>query len=456
MTGAGAPSEYLLYRMRRSCLNDNSIMNRSKYYTDRSGFTSSVLATVFLCGWLGLFLRFAGGAMAAENPGEWSRFRGPAGAGISSGATLPITWTDRDYRWKAALPGKGYSSPVVWGEKIFITSGDDATAKRHVVCVSAADGRVVWQRDYESKTYKQNRDNSYGTSTPTADDQRVYVYWTTPDEAILMALDHSGKEIWKRTLGPFASQHGSGTSPVVYGDLVVVGNDQDGGSFLLAVDAKTGETRWQTERRADRAAYSTPGVLAREGGMEELIFTSTSHGVTGLNPRTGKVNWELTNAFPLRVVGSPVVAAGLIVGTCGEGGTGKRLVAVRPGSATQPPQLVYEMKTFIPYVPTPLAKDGLLFLWGDNGLVACLRAATGERVWQEKVPDSFFGSPVWVDGRLYCISKTGVVYVVAATEKYALLANVPLGEPSFSTPAVANGVMYLRTASQLFALGGTK
>jgi outer membrane protein assembly factor BamB len=186
--------------------------------------------------------------------------------------------------------------------------------------------------------------------------------------------------------------------------------------------------------------------------VTEAVFASSAHGLTGVDVRTGRIVWEMTNAFPFRMVGSPIAAEGLVFGSCGEGGIGRRFVAVRPGSTSQGPQLVYEMKNSIPYVPTPLAKDGRLFLWSDNGLVACHRAATGERLWQHKISDGFYCSPVWAQGRLYCVSKTGVVYVLDAGETPRVISSISLGEPSFATPAMAQDAVYFRTESHLFCL----
>jgi outer membrane protein assembly factor BamB len=392
-------------------------------------------------------------SQARSDAGEWTRFRGPNGSGLSSATNLPSTWTEKDYRWKAALPGSGHSSPVIWGDKVFVMCGEKASARRIVLCLQASDGSVAWKREYDSQSFSQNRDNSYASSTPAVDQERVYVYWTTAEEVTVLALDHRGQEVWRRNLGPFKSRHGSGTSPIVYNDLVIINNDQEGPSFLTALDTRSGATRWRLDRRTDRVAYSTPCVRQTEAERAELVFSSSGHGISGVEPQTGRVNWELTNALPFRVVGSPVVGEGLVIASCGEGGIGRRLVAIRPGSATQVPRLAYEMKSSIPYVPTPLVEDGLLFLWGDNGLVACHRAPTGEKIWQEKISDSFYCSPVCANGRLYGVSKKGIVYVLAAAERYELLFTTPLGEPSFATPAIAGGVLYLRTASHLFALG---
>jgi outer membrane protein assembly factor BamB len=205
-----------------------------------------------------------------------------------------------------------------------------------------------------------------------------------------------------------------------------------------------------------KAAYGTPTLLRPEGGPPELILTSNAHGVTSLDPKTGQVNWELKDAFPLRVVHSPVIASGLIVSSCGVGGVARRFVAVQPGSKKdgKEPKIVWEQKQGIPYVPTPIAKDDKLFLWTDNGVVRCLKGATGEQLWEGKTGDMFYGSPIWVEGRLYCISRKGVVHVVSAGDSFALLATNPLGEGSHATPAVARGTLYLRTFSHLVAVGG--
>ncbi|HUT11182.1 MAG TPA: PQQ-binding-like beta-propeller repeat protein [Thermoguttaceae bacterium] len=419
-------------------------------------------------------LSLAFGALAEEQ--EWSRFRGPNGDGISDAATMPVTWTDRDYNWKVALPGLGHASPVVWGDRIFLTCADAETARRTVLCLAASDGRTLWRRDYPSETYQQHRSNSYATATPAVDADGVIVTWTSPEEVVLLALDLDGGPTWRRNLGTFVGTHGSGSSPILVGDLVVMASDQGdpallarlmgreppdtppGKSYLIAVDRKTGQTRWQVPRRTTLAAYSTPCVHRCDDGRSELIFTSTSHGITAVDPATGKINWEVADIFRDRCVGSPVSAAGLAIAGYGHGIRGSLVVAVRGGSGAEgkEPKIMYEVTTSVPLVPTPLVQDGRLYLWADDGVVTCLDVSTGEVIWRERVGGSFYGSPVCVASRLYCISREGVVVVLAASEKFELLARVPLGEPSCATPAVSAGVMYLKTDAHLFSLGGKK
>jgi len=186
-----------------------------------------------------------------------------------------------------------------------------------------------------------------------------------------------------------------------------------------------------------------------------LILAGSEFGLISLDPRSGQKNWQI-EVFPARVVGSPVIAAGLIFGNCGVGGGGKRLVAVRPGTPanSNQPELVYDNKKFMPYVPTPVAYGNLLFLLVDSGMAACLDAPTGKIHWQQRIGGTYFASPVRVGERIYCVSREGEMVVLAAADKHKLLGRINLEERSQSTPAVAGGVMYLRTASHLMAIGG--
>ncbi len=402
---------------------------------------------------------------------SWSRFRGPNGSGISTATTIPVHWTDEDYYWKVGLPGAGSSSPVVWGERVFVTCGDPATAERIVLCLDARDGRTLWQRKYPSKPHRQHRDNDHAASTPAVDTDGVVVTWTDSEKVVLLALDLDGRPMWRRDLGPYVTVQGSGTSPILFGSLVVLSNDQEdpslvpgqkasppqppGKSFLIAVDRKTGETCWQVDRPTTFCGYSTPCVYQLEDGPAQLIFTNTANGIMGVDPVTGKIHWEYGAPFMDRTIGSPVIANGLIFAGHGAGVRGARLIAVRPGlpHTGRKPSLAFEIKQAVPLVPTPVVKGNRLFLWTDDGVASCVRLPDGEVVWRERVGGAFYGSPVWVDGRLYAISKRGEVVVLSASDKFEVLARVPLGEPSFATPAVAGGVMYLRTRSHLFSLG---
>jgi outer membrane protein assembly factor BamB len=248
---------------------------------------------------------------------------------------------------------------------------------------------------------------------------------------------------------------------MLFEDLVILSDNQQaqeldpgqtpGVSCMLAVEARTGKERWRTPRVSIRVCYSTPCLYQGPDGLPELVCTSTAEGVYGLDPRTGREKWRLADAFAMRVVSSPLVAEGLIFGSTGSGGGGNTLVAVRPYPK---PEIVYTVKKTAPYVPCAVAQNGLLFLFYDRGIVSCLDLATGTVHWQERLGESFSGSPVIGDGKVYCIADDGTVQVVAASAEYKLLGQNPLGEPSRSTPAISGGRLYFRTLSHLFCVGG--
>ena len=389
---------------------------------------------------------------------EWTRFRGPNGSGISRAKTIPTQWAESDFNWKVALPGAGHSSPVLWSDKVFITSADDKRMQFVVLCLRAADGGILWQKEFPFTPYRKHANNTFATSTPTVDAERVYVCRTEPAHNFLFALDHRGELVWEKDLGPFRTQHAGGSSPILHDGMVILANEQDGESSLVAVDARTGEGRWKTPRETgiSAASYSTPCVYEPKNGKPALIFNSEMHGISAIAPDTGTVLWEFAEAFDKRTVSSPVIAGDLVVGSCGSGGGGNFVVAVRPGDSArnQKPERAYEIRRSAPYVPTSICVEDRLFLWSDAGIVSCVVASTGEVKWQERVGGNYFSSPVWVDGRLFCVSRNGEVAVVSASDKFEVLARNPLNELTHSTPAVAGGRIYIHTRQHLISVGG--
>lgn len=390
---------------------------------------------------------------------EWGRFRGPNGSGIASAPNLPIPFSQSDIRWKTSLPGKGHSSPVIANGKVFLTSTPSETNRRTLLAVSEADGQILWQREWEGSTFRQHADNSYTSASPAVDAERAYVWWSSPEQSWLAAVDQkTGRDVWKKDLGGFVAQHGAGSSPIVFGDSVILDFSQEReggqGSYTLCVDSRTGNIRWKTERHSSNSTSSTPCIYQPKGADPQLILINRTSGMTSLDPKTGKVNWELPKLLPKRCVASPVVTEdGLIIAQCGEGQSESFVYAVRPGKNGEAPAKVYEVIRVGGYVPSPLTVGENLFLWKENGLVTCLKAGTNEQVWSERVEGPFYGSPVCVNGYLLNTTRRGDLVVLKAGEKFEQVARIPLGEGSFATPAIANGRMYIRTFTHLLAIG---
>jgi outer membrane protein assembly factor BamB len=394
---------------------------------------------------------------SAEN---WARFRGPNGQGVSGEKGIPAKWSENDFVWKIEMPGTGHSSPIIWNDKVFVTFANDETAECTLMAVRASDGATLWAKVYVLEPHKINKLNSYAVSTPVADADAVYVIWCGAGHSIVAAVDHNGKELWKKDFGPTRLQHGTGASLIVFRDIVVFTleqeeNDEGLQSYWYALDRRNGEVKWRIERKnSGSGSCSTPCVYPSKDEAKWLVFTSRAHGFTAVDPDTGKVAWEKADAMPARAVSSPVLAGDMIVNTCGKGGGGVQLTALNPpADGTSEPEIAYTVdKKIASYVPTPLAAAGRLFVFHDQGLVTCLDGPTGNVLWSEKPGGKFYGSPVLVDGRIYCINMDGQVVVLNAGDKYELLAVNDLGEASHATPAVANGKMVLRTVSHMYCV----
>jgi outer membrane protein assembly factor BamB len=357
------------------------------------------------------------------------------------------------------LPGDGVSSPIIWGDRLFVTAADESSLRRALLCYAVSDGKLLWSQAVPFTKEKKHKHNSYATNTPTADTERVYTLWQGKESSQLLAYDHGGKLLWTCEVGPYASGHGGGISPIVVDGIVALNLNHEGDSCMLGVDAATGKIKWRTPRAAVRATYSTPCVFTDAGGRNLLIFTCWRHGMTAVDPQTGKVAWELpdlfdpTDAEDKRAIGSPFVAGGLIYGNCGFVGGKKIVAAVRPpGSADAKPGIVFRLDRNTSHMTTALVVGNLLFMWCDAGILVCSEAATGQTLWQERIGGKFSSSPIAVDGKLYCISDDGEVVVVAAADKFTELGRVALEEGTAATAAVAGETIFFRTFGKLYAL----
>jgi len=384
---------------------------------------------------------------------DWTRFRGPNGTGISGDATIPVEWNDKNILWKKEIPGLGHSSPIVSGDHIFLESASKDQSQRFLYCVSAKNGAILWSYTAPGSKIKGHPKNSPASSTPTTDGKAVYAIFWDGAELMLVAVDFTGKELWKRPLGPFQARHGAGMSPIVINDKVIIALDQDKKSVLSAFSAKNGDPVWSTPRKGlEDCSYSTPFLLERENADPELIVGGTP-GITGYRLKDGKELWNWDWKFAgaaLRVVGSPIFANGMIIATSGNGAGSRSGVAVSTSGSND---LVWQKIRNVPYVPTLISKGDHLYGVDDKGFALCLDTKTGEDVFVERLAGSFTASPVMINGNIYAINEDGTVFVFEAKPKFKILAKNSVNELVYASPAVADGKLFIRGGSHLFCIG---
>ena len=410
------------------------------------------------------------GLTGADN---WERFRGPNGAGTIDDNAIPLTFGAKEnIIWKVALAGAGNSSPVVWGKHLFFQSASTDGKLRSLLCLDTADGKIRWQKSIPAGPAKIRADSSLASSTPTTDGEADYVSFWDGKGVLVSAYDFQGGELWSKSLGAFNSQHGAGASPILYKDKLILANDMDKDDFftkvpnarpsmLIALDKRTGRLVWEAPRVAERACYSAPFLLHRDGQKEpELVVTSTT-AVTGYHVATGAKIWEAKGwqehavKVPMRTVASPALA-GDILCVCSGGDAGRFAVGLdlRGAGATGAPQCIWENRKDFPYVPSPVARGEHVYFVNDAGFAGCYHARTGKRVWFERLADTgFHASPLVINGKVYATSVAGDVYVFAAEPAFRLLARNELGEAVRATAAVADGRLFIRGERHLYCIG---
>ncbi|MEM1293879.1 MAG: PQQ-binding-like beta-propeller repeat protein [Verrucomicrobiota bacterium] len=389
---------------------------------------------------------------------EWPRFRGENGAGVVADANIPAAWSEGDYLWRTDLPGVGHGSMAVAGDRIFLLCADVETSERMPVCVSAEDGGVLWSKTYSTEKFKGHRFNSPASTTPAVDDENVYFTWGTKERLTAVALSYEGEQIWMADLGPIKGGHGFGASPMVYDDLVVINNDQDGESSLIALDKNTGKVRWEIPRQSVRLSYSVPVVLPTEDRGDILVFTNWQHGFTAVDPKSGEVLSEI-RVFDLeakeRAISSPVLAGDLVLGTCGFTNEPKQAIAVKwNGEGLEE---VWRITRNVPHIPSLIVIGDRVYFWEDKGIGTCVDHQTGEVIWRERIGGAtFYSSPVSDGEKIFGIDTDGVVVTLAASDDYQELARTNLGNGTIcrSTPVIAHGNMFVRTFDQIFAIKG--
>jgi len=429
----------------------------------------------------------AGGSVAAA---DWPHWRGPNGTGATSEANMPVRWSaTENVAWKAAIGGLGVSTPIVSGDSVFVTSqigagerrpgnhprlvqgGNAAEAGERALGTSQrtqasdgrtyflvesfhrADGRRLWEYRLEAEGPLPGVHDKHNLASPspTTDGQMVYAWFGTGQ---IVALDVNGMLVWKRHLGkeisPFDVAWGHSSSPMLFGDLLILLCDHEPASYLLAVDKRTGKERWRADRGKGRLSYSTPLVVNTATGPELIV--NSSERVDAYDPRTGTLLWFTggTNRFPIPM---PVFHDGVIY--MSRGYRSSPYMAIRPGGRgdISKTHVVWESGTGAPYISSLVYDAGLIYMATDVGGVTVVDAKTGQRVSQQRVEGVFSASPVAADGKIYFVSETGETIVMQSGPSPTVLARNDLGERAIASPAISNGQIFIRTDDHIFCVG---
>lgn len=393
--------------------------------------------------------------VAASRAEEWPGWRGPRGDGSSLETGLPVEWDGagepaRNIVWKVPVPGQGHASPIVWGDRIFTVSALPESEERLLLCFDRDSGRQLWQQVVlQSPLEEKHPLNSFASSTPATDGERVYVAFLDREEMLVAAYDFSGREQWRVRPGPFSSKHGFCTCPVLFENLVIVNGDHDGESFVAALDRATGKTVWKIPRANHTRSYVTP-IVREIAGRTQLIM-SGNKCVSSYDPRTGQAHWSIDGPTE-QFVASIVESDGLLFMTCGF--PDHHLLAIRAdgqGNVTDT-HIAWREQKGASYVPSPIAVGGYFLVTSDNGILSCFEAATGQRHWMERIGTRFSASPIAAAGLAYFTSDDGVTTVVRPGPEFIKVAENRLGEACYASPAVSRGRMFYRGEGHLFAL----
>ena len=399
---------------------------------------------------------------AADN---WPQFRGPTGDGHSDATALPLKFGENEnVKWKTAIHGKGWSSPVIWGSQIWLTTATDDGTELSVLCVDKDSGKVLRDEILFRVATPQfcHKFNSYASPTPVIEDGRIYVTFGSPGTACLDTK--TGKVLWQRT--DFVCNHfrGAGSSPIVWGDLLIMNFDGSDAQFIVALNKKTGETAWRTERSVDykdldadgkpeaegdwRKAFGTPHALTHEG--KPLLISSGAKAHYGYEPATGKELWRIDDPPHHSAAARPVVGLGMVFISAGF--SKGEVFALKLGGegALDPSQIAWSIKKSAPTKPSLLLVDDLIYMMNDGGIATCADAKTGEPIWSERVQGNYSASPIFADGRIYVFSEEGKVAALAPGRAFKLLAENKLDAGFMASPAVSGKALFLRTKTHLY------
>ncbi len=400
--------------------------------------------------------------------GDWPRFRGPDGNGHSTAIEVPLKWSaTSNVKWKVAVPGKGWSSPVLFSGRIYLTAavanGDDQDAngvdrQLRALCLDAASGNIIWDtlvfRQDGERAPRIHKKNSHASPTPTVEDGRVYVHFGHMGTA---CLDLEGQVVWRQEDLAYPPLHGNGGTPVLFEDLLIYSADASSNPFIVALDKKTGKVIWKKNRSKTPASrkfsFSTPTVVKTPAGAQ--LISPASGAVFAYNPASGEELWNVKYGQGYSVIPKPVIHGNMVfIGTGYDKPNvlGIRIDAQSKGDVTES-HLEWTISKRAPHTPSMLIVDGLLYFISDGGIASCVEPGTGSVIWQERVAGPMSASPVHCRGYIYFLDEKGVCSVIRAGRKLEILAKNDIGERSLASIAMDDGSIYLRTEKHLFRIG---
>jgi len=384
---------------------------------------------------------------------NWPGWRGPNADGTSSEINLPTEWDSvKNIIWKSEVPGAGYSSPIIWGDKLFILSALLETQERILLCYESKTGELLWQKTVLKTALEgKHNDNSYASGTPSTDGKYIYVSFLDGNDAFVAAYDFSGNKIWEQRPGKFSSPHGYSCSPVLYNDKVIINGNSLGDSFIAALSKTDGHILWKIPQDKPSHSFSTP-IFREMAGKMQMIFGGNKQ-ITSYNPEDGSRYWYI-NGPSEDFCSTPVYneKSGLVL--ISSAWPQRVLMAINPdgsGDVTES-KVVWQTKEGAYYVPSPVCTDDYLFSTMTNGKVYCIEIATGKILWSETLGKQY-SSPVLAGGLVYMPNDDGVITVIKPGPTFEVVAKNQIGERMNASPAISNGKIYLRGDKHLFCVG---
>jgi outer membrane protein assembly factor BamB len=415
--------------------------------------------TMVFC-WLAAFSLAVPQTVMAEN---WPGFRGPGRQGISNEKNLPTQWSaESNIVWKTAIPGEGWSSPIVFGDRVFVSTATEKGASYHLLCLDRKTGTVIWDRQIlRQKPGHRQPLNSFASSTPVTDGKNVYI---VAFDGSIAAVSIEGETVWMYRDFEYFSEHGLGVSPILYKDLLIVAFDPSSSgpdpklgwqkpwdkAVILALDKNTGKVRWEGKRGLSQIAHVSPQIL-NVNGKDQLI-SAAGNVIQGFDPDSGERIWTVSSPGE-GVVPSVVVGEGLIFTASGFGNSAIRVVRDGGKGDVTKTHIAWESKEDVPKIPSMLYVKPYLYLVTEAGVAKCFKAATGEVIWRQRLGDRFSASPVWANGKIYFLSDKGTTTVIADGAEFKVLSKNELNETCKASPAISQGNIFIRSDKHLYCIG---